>query len=347
MNLNRSTPSRVTFVLTGIAPSGGVRVTLALAEALHIRGVRTRVLCQTPTLKARLRSVVFGERSKWPTWLREGVGDVQFADIRSDPRLWIEREIVVAVGSFSVDLLSKRTDVESQINYCHGFADHLPDLTNTVWQGDTPTIAVSPALIDRLSRLGARNLIGVVPNGIDLDVYAPQCPFDIRSRFAIGTVYSSHPIKRPGLIVDSLRRLSKQIPDAKLVAFGAEPLPRMDVPVHYVSNIGAAEAAGLYRSCRVWFVASSNEGFCLPMVEAMACGTPVVCGDFPVARWMLGRGEYGRLFNANSQDQLVPAVADLYHDTRALISYSERGMSRAREFSWETAADAFLGLIGC
>jgi glycosyltransferase involved in cell wall biosynthesis len=85
-------------------------------------------------------------------------------------------------------------------------------------------------------------------------------------------------------------------PDLFLVGYGAERIG--DIPglralvegvrgVHVLGAVGTTELRDLYRKARALVVPSLAEGFCLPALEAQACGTPVICRPVPAIRELL------------------------------------------------------------
>ncbi len=76
--------------------------------------------------------------------------------------------------------------------------------------------------------------------------------------------------------------------------------------VHFESALTDAELCHLYRACKLMIVPSSIEGFCFPVVEALRCGSRVLCSDIPVLREVGGsRCHY---FSLN-QEQTAVALA--------------------------------------
>jgi hypothetical protein len=82
---------------------------------------------------------------------------------------------------------------------------------------------------------------------------------------------------------------------------------------------------------------SHFEGFGLPVVEAMACGTPVVATDVPALREVAGGA--ATLVPLNDEAALSDAVAALVEDPAARAQARARGLNRSAMFSWEASAD--------
>ena len=105
--------------------------------------------------------------------------------------------------------------------------------------------------------------------------------------------------------------------------------------------------AGLYRRARAVLVTSEAEGFGLPVIEALACGAPVVASDLPVLR------EVGADTCAYCPVGEVPAwveTVDALLTGRQPPPPREARLARAARFTWtahaRTVLDAYLRLLG-
>ena len=106
----------------------------------------------------------------------------------------------------------------------------------------------------------------------------------------------------------------------------------------YVDDVVAA-----YRQADALIVTSRYEGFCLPALEAMACGTPVVAFDNSALPEVVG--DAGTLVRDGDIGAFASALIALLRDPRARQEGSEHGVERARSFTWDRCAaglvDAF------
>ena len=101
-----------------------------------------------------------------------------------------------------------------------------------------------------------------------------------------------------------------------------------------------ADLPTLYNLAEVFVLPSLCEGFGLPLLEAMACGTPVVAANnssLPEAV-----GEAGLLVDAHDTEALCDALARLLDDAALRQTLIQRGRSQAARFTWARAARALL-----
>jgi alpha-1,3-rhamnosyl/mannosyltransferase len=117
-----------------------------------------------------------------------------------------------------------------------------------------------------------------------------------------------------------VRQLAAALPEGSVVLPGR--LPESAVP-------------DLYRGAALVVLPSRAEGFGLPVIEAMACGVPVICSDLPVLREI---AEGVALFcDPNDPPAFADAMASIL-DSPSNSSRRQLGIERARTFTWERAA---------
>jgi glycosyltransferase involved in cell wall biosynthesis len=106
--------------------------------------------------------------------------------------------------------------------------------------------------------------------------------------------------------------------------------------VHFLENVSSEDLARLYNAAQCLTLPSYYEGFGLPPLEAMACGTPVVVSDRSSLPEVVG--DAGLLIDPDSVEDLSTALARVLDDSDLRTSLRQRGLVRSSEFSWAKAA---------
>ena len=101
-----------------------------------------------------------------------------------------------------------------------------------------------------------------------------------------------------------------------------------------------ADLPPLYRGARLFVFPSLCEGFGLPVLEAMACGTPVACSSTTALPEVAGSA--AALFDPTDADEMAAVIGATASDPDLRAALRERGLARARAFSWHDAARATL-----
>jgi glycosyltransferase involved in cell wall biosynthesis len=334
-------PPRTTFVLPGRNRSGGVRVTVEMANRLEAAGYKTRIAVlrdRAPLLKrllARVDDAVGALRGLTPDdWLDQYTGrTVEFDSLAEVPTE--DDEVVIAVGSHAVPWVDALPRPRRRVRFCHGFHHFRTGQRAAAWGTAVPTLTVSRTLIPGLRQYGGEFPVWHVPNGIDPAEYHPvDTP-----RTRIGTIWSSNLAKSPDDIREAVRRLKAALPDVEVVAFGAERRPKgLDVD-RYWRLPPLDEVRRIYSSSKVWLLMSQSEGLPGPVLEAMACGCVVVSSDNEGSREIIRDGDNGLLFPTGNVPACVDAVRALWSDGPRLTRLAASGAGTASEFTWEAAVE--------
>ncbi|SLJ98137.1 glycosyltransferase family 4 protein [Arthrobacter sp. P2b] len=133
----------------------------------------------------------------------------------------------------------------------------------------------------------------------------------------------------PGYTLHLLSRITPQ----RRAELEALVPPGASVVFH--NGVTDEEYAALLRTATALVSLSRAEGYGLPLVEAMAIGTPVIASDIPIFREV--GGDAATYVDPASPQQFAEAVAKL-QDGERWQEASRRAVSRAREFSWEESA---------
>jgi glycosyltransferase involved in cell wall biosynthesis len=112
--------------------------------------------------------------------------------------------------------------------------------------------------------------------------------------------------------------------------------------VKFAGYLADDDLRALYSSCRVFVYPSLYEGFGLPLLEAMACGAPVISSNIPVVRETVG--DVALLISPTDVDDLAGSIKRLLENSNEREQRSAAGKQHASEFSWEKAAAATLNV---
>jgi glycosyltransferase involved in cell wall biosynthesis len=180
----------------------------------------------------------------------------------------------------------------------------------------------------------------VIPHGFDDAVFTlgpgPRTPEP--SILCLGTLDGR---KRGQLLLDGfVRTIRPTHPTATLTIVG--PAGPAHAGVEYRTGVTDAELAHLYRRAWVYASPSTYEGFGLPYLEAMACGTPVVATPNPGSGEVLADGVYGLL---PDDADFVAQVSALLGDPARRAAFSASGVERARSYSLTAMLDRYEELL--
>jgi glycosyltransferase involved in cell wall biosynthesis len=106
--------------------------------------------------------------------------------------------------------------------------------------------------------------------------------------------------------------------------------------VRYVGYVNPEERQALYRGARLLVLPSFEEGFGLPVLEAMSLGIPVVAGNRGSLPELVG--DAGALVDPERPDDIANAIARLLADDACAATCASKGLARARTYSWERTA---------
>jgi glycosyltransferase involved in cell wall biosynthesis len=217
-------------------------------------------------------------------------------------------------------------------------------------------ITVCQALKDEIENLATPRTklppIKVLRNGVDLRTFRPADRSPARKRYgAKGTTLLSvgHLIERKGhnLVIDALRDL----PDMNLLIAGDGPEGRalksqvaqmnLEDRVTFLGTLPHETLFEVYSAADILVLASSREGWPNVLLEAMACGTPVVATDVWGSSEVVGAPEAGRVVKERSAESLAKGIKDL------LTALPNRTATRtyAEGFSWDATTRGQIELF--
>jgi len=221
---------------------------------------------------------------------------------------------------------------------------------------------IKQKLIEYIPRMSEnQDRIRVVPNGVGTEFTPVQGPeeterirrkYGIRDRyiFCVGSFASG--IKNlPGILKafsimnNSLReshqmviagKIFERIPEASDLLRKLKGQNRV-ICLGYVAD---AELPSIYRNAEVFMFPSLHEGFGIPVLEAMACGTPVLTSN--ITGMPEVAGDAALLVDPYNIDEMKGGMERMLTDDHLREDLSKKGLQRAHLFSWATTAERTL-----
>lgn len=189
----------------------------------------------------------------------------------------------------------------------------------------------------------------VVP---DSEIARVRAKYNLPERYllAVGTI---EPRKNLARLAECLARLRQDDRRLQLVVVGAKgwlyddffnrvkELNLQDV-VHLPGYVPDEDLPGVFRAATLYVMASMYEGAGLPVLEAMACGVPVVSSR-ESSMPELG-ADVPRYFNPYDVNHMTNVIGMVLDDDRLRVEMAEAGPERAARFSWERAARETLAV---
>ncbi len=206
------------------------------------------------------------------------------------------------------------------------------------------------------ARLVDEARLSVIPLGVDDRFFAGE-PVADGGSIDLLHVGSAVARKRIDVLLRIVAALAVQAPTLRLIRVGD---PLTDDQLRLARELGIADRvverhavdeealAACYRNAAIVLQPSDREGFGLPLVEALAAGTPVLASDLPVLREV--GGEAVTFCPAGDVDSWVRRAADLLRERAACPARwharQEAGRAWARRFSWRRFADDVVQVYG-
>jgi len=198
----------------------------------------------------------------------------------------------------------------------------------------------------------AADRIHVVYPAVDHERFHPlDVPDEFRARHGLGSewryvlcVGSDDPRKNLSTLLQALALAKQQLAKVKLIKVGSSHFPReherlmdlveaLDLQGHvlFLDRVPDEELPLLYNLADVLAMPSLYEGFGLPVAEAMACGTPVVCSNATSLPEVAGPAAL--LVSPRSPDELATALVKVLTDRSLAGEMRRKGLLQAASFS--------------
>lgn len=319
---------RISYLLQGTGLWGGVKIVFEQAHHLAAAGHQVTIL----------------SLEDLPSWCSIQVPFFKVPDFR--PSNIPDSDLIIATYWPTVPW-AHDAGKGIPVHLCQGYEGDYPenrslqDRIEFVYRLHTVKLVVSTHLARIIrDRFGQDSYL--IKNGVDRKIFYPGEMSTEQVLLLVGPWEVGWKGIRDGL--EALRLVKKRRPEVKVVRISQFPQTQaekeMGVVDYYYQGLSASEMAALYRSARLLIVPSHwEEGFGLPVLEAMACGLPVIFTDIPAFREnFLSRDYPVTPVPVGRVKDMAEAILDLFDSPTRLSELREAGLRIAEEYNWEVVA---------
>lgn len=349
---------KITFVVPALNLTGGVRVVSIYAKLLAERGHTVTVVSpgkKVPTLKEKIKAkfsrggILIPDHPQCP-FFDDGVAELiildKFRPITENDVP--DADIVIATFWYTAEWVAEFSEAKGKkVYFIQHYEMHpwLPvNRVKATLKLPFKKIAVSQWIANMLLRELQCDDTVVIGNGVD----SQQFYADPRQKLKIPTVgvmYADHlSFKGCDMSIASVVKARELIPELKLISFGAKA-PVLSLPLPENSEFflqpKQEDIHSIYSRCDIWLFGSRSEGFGLPLLEAMACRTPVIATKTGAAPELLKNGA-GILVDVDDVDAMSSAIVKICRmNNQEWLDLSNEAYEISKIQSWEKKVEEF------
>ena len=341
---------RITFLVSQLDNGGGCRVIAHYAQGLMRLGHTVLVVAPAPNRHGRLKNVLsifIPPLRRHPPnhFARLGVPIATLERFRPIKASDVPTADVIIATWWETAIWMKDFPANKG-NKMYFVQDY------EIWNGHIDKVNSSLALPFTkitISQWLAKTIVAlkqpepaIIPNGVDDEQF--WSPMRKRpTQATVGFVYTDNHRKGADLAIKAIQKVQIEHPDLRVVAFGHEaPKQTLNVAnLNYIISPDQNKLREIYSQCTAWLFPSREEGFGLPVLEALACGTPVIAFPSGAAPEILANGG-GRLLNTFEPREMAAAIGEYINMSDSeWISVSKEARDISKQHNWRSSVDMF------
>jgi glycosyltransferase involved in cell wall biosynthesis len=323
----------IIYVVEATTISGGVRVIFEHVKRLYEKGyevhlwslqgqpnwyelpIRVRTFLDYDSLEQTLRTI---DGVKVATWWKTAPVVWRASQERGTPWYLVQ-------------------DIET--SYYPNDSAMQNQVTETYKLAGMNLLATSQWVKDQLKELGLKS--HHIRIGIDEQIFFPN-PNIARRPNSLLLVGRSQYLKNWEFTVQVLDKIRTEDSSVYARMFGVEP--GLNIPISFDSFYLPQDnqIADLYRSSAIFLQLSRHEGFCLPILEAMACGTPVVTTDADGNMEFCKHKRNCLIVSKTDVNETAQTILELFKNDRLPAKLSAEGLRTAKDYSWDKSINHLI-----
>ncbi len=350
----------ITFIVCNPDLSGGDRVIAEQAKLMNQLGHKVQVIGVDTipfSIKTYARSLIKHQRLPSPHIQTDHFdrADIDLKIVKNPNGVSIndlpDADIIIATWWETAEWIKNAPPAKgTKVYFIQGYEPEFPSTKKPERVAKTYELPFSQIVVCEWLRekMETNNPSSIFPrylveNGIDTKLFHAEK----RTRNevpTIGFVYSSFSVKNPKLMRESIEILRQRNADLKILCFGSHK-PNHEHPLPDGSEFhfrpSQEKIREIYASCDAWLFTSDHEGFGLPLLEAMACRTPVIATPAGVSPQIVN-DKTGRLCTKRDAENFanhVQQVLDL--PPEKWREMSDHAYQMAQKYSWDQASAKF------
>lgn len=214
-------------------------------------------------------------------------------------------------------------------------------------------ISPSQYLSTSFNQLGFK--VNILPNFINLDQFRYQSPSE--QNISLLWVRAFIRTYNPEIAVEIVNRLKNKYPDIRLTMVGPDDglmtsckelaiKYNLTEQITFTGPVRNEELPSFYHSHNIFLNTTSYESFGVAIMEAAACGIPVVSNNVGEIPFLWKNGENIMLINNNSVEEFCEAIIKLTEGKQLNNTISINARKRAENFSWPAIRKEWINLLG-
>ncbi|MBY6190730.1 glycosyltransferase family 4 protein [Microbulbifer agarilyticus] len=353
---------KITFAFPRPSMTGGCRVVAIYAQALSDAGHQVTIVCPRYMyggLANRTKRFLTGRLNRNTVLANShfsGLKDVRVETVSpkklSDPRKYPNADILIATWWKTVEWIADLPEKKGiQCYFVQHYEAHDEQPLERVWntyKTKLPKIVIAEWLAAVMANKFGDKDTHLVPNAVEhKDFFRPAGAATSENTFC--SMYSESAFKGVDVTLAAFEKVRARAPEIKLKLFGAKALSEeITLPdgVEFIVLPSRDQLREIYASCRAYIFSSRSEGFGLPVLEALACGCPVIATRSGCAPEYIKPDYNGYLNDIDDiagQANAIERILQL--NSSEWQAMSTAAVASVRDCSWTNSARTFENVL--